>query len=803
MLAAPSSLGSATLLTLLAAALLSPLPSQPWVALLMGLAALWLERGGLDLDQGRRHRFSPAVPLYLAMPLAGGVGGAAAALFLAVDALHRMDRGVMSNLRQRLPLALAVLAGSAAAAVTSSAGRLAVAPVSYLLFTWAWRRGLTAATQEDRTVQRQLQYRIGPLELALAAVSPLLATIAQQTPVLLVLLLPLLACSHLAAENALLTAHDETIAGMLEKLRGAQARAAQISRQRDQALQEKQILEGFARQLAGQPELGSVATNLMATVERVMPVDSVVVFLGTPPEPFCYRTTDSQLTALQGAALTALREPLVDRAFRQRKPVLQRKAPQVAERLLPEDQVAAALPLGHAGVLYAGRRSETAFTPAELERLKWLAGKATIALEAAFQSHEEARRRRLQEQTVHLLEQKVAWLSQLVQGAEAMASTLDGEVLVHRFTAALGQTVPHDGGQLLLAERAPASWGMPLAAAAELLETARGMGRPLVIEDTASSRFGSPAAGASSLVAVPLLAGQECLGTLLLASQRKSAFSSQQVDLLFLLCSQAAMALSHAELYRQVVEARRQLEESQASLVQSSKLTAIGQLAAGVAHELNSPLGAISLSVGEALHQLDQQPELSRRFLTRAHTAVGKAREIVDRLMAYSRKADGQAERLSLESLVRDTLEFLTFQLRSAGVSVQLASVPETTVEGVPQPLQQVVTNLVLNAVQAMDEQAGDSRRLTVELFTPEGMVELRVRDSGTGIAPEHLPRIFDPFFTTKPVGRGTGLGLWACQQIVSQHHGTIAVDSQPGQGTTFTVRLPAAPARDTSTDLP
>jgi two-component system NtrC family sensor kinase len=152
---------------------------------------------------------------------------------------------------------------------------------------------------------------------------------------------------------------------------------------------------------------------------------------------------------------------------------------------------------------------------------------------------------------------------------------------------------------------------------------------------------------------------------------------------------------------------------------------------------------------------------------------------------------------------VRDTLEFLTFQLRSAGVSVQLASVPETTVEGVPQPLQQVVTNLVLNAVQAMDEQAGDSRRLTVELFTPEGMVELRVRDSGTGIAPEHLPRIFDPFFTTKPVGRGTGLGLWACQQIVSQHHGTIAVDSQPGQGTTFTVRLPAAPARDTSTDLP
>lgn len=793
-----TSLGFAALIALVAAASLTPLPSQPIAALLLGLGALWLERGGLDLDDGRRHRFSPASPVYLAMGMSSGVGAALAGLFMLVDAVSRLDRGFMLNLAHRLPVALALMVGSGVRALApdSTVALYLSVPLAFFLAESALRQKTPPGQGvADRQVQRQLQLRIRPLEFALALVSPLLAFAADAHPALLLCVLPILACSHLAAENAMLTAHDETIAAVLEKLRGARAQTERVALQRDKALQEKQILEGFSQQLAGQPELSAVASNLVATVHKLMPVDSVVVFLGTPPEPFTYRVGPAQLAALQGAHLTGLREPLVDRAVQQQKPVLQKKPPSVEERLLTDDVIAGALPLGKVGVLYVGRSKEQGFAPTELDRLKWLAGKATLALESAFQTHEQARQRRQREQTVHRLERQVAWLSQLIGGAEAMASSLDRKVLMQRFTASLGQVVPHSGGLLLLEGLPPARWGQPLQPHPEMLSTARGIGRPLVIEDAASSRFGVPGQGIASLVASPLLAGQECVGLVLLGAEAKAGFAGEQVDLLFLLCSQAAMALSHAGLYTEVVEARRQLEESQASLVQSSKLTAIGQMAAGVAHELNSPLGAISLSVGEALNSFEVRPELSKKLLGRAQAAVLKAKEIVNRLMAYSRKPDHRPRTLSMESVVRETVEFLAFQLKSATVETEIVCDGPTLVSGEEQPLQQVVTNLLLNAAQAMEETPPQARRLRVELSTDAEQVVMRVQDAGSGISEENLQRIFDPFFTTKPVGRGTGLGLWACQQIVTQHDGTMEVESTPGQGSLFIVRLPQVSA--------
>ncbi len=789
-------LGSATVIILVTSALLSPLPTHPLGALALGLAAIWLEKGGLDLDSSQAHRFSPAVPLYLAMALVPGVGPGLAGLFLLVDALFRMDRGLLKNLAQRTPLACALLFVALTSKFAPNAA-LALslgAPCVHLLATWAVRgESLRRLGEIDARTQRQLQYRIGPLEVGLAALAPLLAAGIESHWAFLLGALPLLACTHLGAENAMLTAQDETVAEVLEQLRQAQDQALTATRQRDKAIQEKKLLEGFTRHLAGQPDLGTVAVEMVATVRRLMSTDSVVLFLGTPPEPFFYQVRRHQQAALQGASLTSLREPLVDRAVQQKRPVLQKKAPEVQERLLAEDQVAVALPLGSAGVLYVGRETAQAFNPNELELLKWLASKATLALEVAFQAHEEARQRRLQEQTVHRLERQVAWLSQLISGAEAMASSLQGDVLIERFTASLAQPIPHTSGQLLLDGQPAVSWGAPLNPHAELLSTARGMGRPLHIDDLTGSRFGPPSPNTASLIVSPLYAGQECLGLLLLSSNRTKGFTSEQVDLVFLLCSQAAMALSHAGLYAEVVEARRQLELSQASLVQSSKLTAIGQLAAGVAHELNSPLGAISLSVGEALNQFEDRPELSRKLLGRAKDAVAKAKEIVNRLMAYSRKPDHKPRRLDFEKVVRETVEFLSFQIKNAGVKVSLNASPNCQVEGEEQPLQQVVTNLILNATQAMEESAPTGRVLEITIRPVSEEIEIQISDSGGGISPENLDRIFDPFFTTKPVGRGTGLGLWACQQIVVQHQGSIRVESTVGEGSTFIITLPQA----------
>ena len=791
-------LGSTTVITLTIAAILSPLPSEPLAALFLGLGAVWLEKGGLDLDTAQAHRFSPSVPLYLAMAFVPGVGPGMAGLFLVGDALFRMDRGLLKNLAQRAPLAGAILFAALIAKYLPDPGmfeKLGV-PLVHLLLTGALRgHSLRHLGEIDQRTQRQLQYRIGPLEIGVATLAPLVAIGVEVHVGLLLAALPLLACTHLAAENAILTSQDETIAEVLEQLRQAQAQAQSATRQRDKALQEKKLLEGFTRHIAGQPDLGTVASEMVATVRGLMTTDSVVLFLGSPPEPYYYQVRRTQQAALQGASLTALREPLVDRAVQQKKPLLQKKAPEVQERLLREDKVAVALPLGSAGVLYAGRETAEPFSPNELEQLKWLGSKATLALEVAFAAHEEDRQRRLQEQTVLRLERQVAWLSQLISGAEAMASSLQSDILVERFVASLKHPIPHTSGQLLLEGRAPVGWGSTLNPHPEVLTTAQRMGRPFHIDDLASSKFGAPSPDTASLVVSPLIAGQESLGLLLLTSNQPRAFSSEQIDLTFLLCSQAAMALSHAGLYSEVVEARRQLELSQASLVQSSKLTAIGQLAAGVAHELNSPLGAISLSVGEALNQFEDRPELSRKLLGRAKDAVGKAKEIVNRLMAYSRKPDHKPRRLDLEQVVRETVEFLSFQLKNAGVKVVINASPGCVVEGEEQPLQQVVTNLLLNAAQAMEESSSKTRVLEVTLSPRNTDIEIQVSDTGGGISPENIDRIFDPFFTTKPVGRGTGLGLWACQQIITQHQGSIRVESVLQEGSRFLLTLPKAQA--------
>lgn len=775
--------GWLSLALMLAAGLLSPIPTNLVAGLILGLAAIWLEGGALSLVG--EQRYSPAVPAYLALALAPGLGPAAAAVVMVLDAAYRMAGGFWAQLGRRLPLGLALLvvAGLHLAFPNESALLFLVGPLVYLIASIGLEGRRPPADPAQRLVWHQVRRRLRPLEVGLALVAPIIAASVSLSPWWPLAAIPLLACTHLAAENVLLTASDESVAELLRRLQGAEAMARKAVRQRDDALQEKQLLEGFTQHLASQPTLESTASSLVATTHRLIRSDNVVVFLGRPPEPFSYRVSPAHQDSLQGAALTALREPLVDRAFGQGKPALQKAPPEGGERLLQQDQVAAALPLGSIGILYVGRQHGTPFAPAQLDRLKWLASKATLALETAFQVHEQARQQREAEREMQRLERQVAWLSRLIQGAEAMASSLRSDVLLERFGGVVSRTVPCRGAVLYLDGREPTHWGESARAPESLLESARTADRPLLALPDASR--------ATHLLVSPLVAGAETVGVLAVSAD--AAFRAEQVDLLFLLCSQAAMALSHAALYAQVVEARRQLEESQASLVQSSKLTAVGQLAAGVAHELNSPMGAISLSVDEAINQLEDRPELSRKLLQKAQVAVDRSKAIINRLLTYSRKPQHVSQRLALHALIRETLEFLAFQLRAAGVECRFEPGSEVVIEGEEQPIQQVLTNLILNASQSMEEVDPSRRQLVLSLESSEGFAVLRVTDQGVGIAAELLDRVFEPFFTTKAVGRGTGLGLWATQQIVTQHGGDLSVASEVGKGSTFTVRLPLA----------
>jgi C4-dicarboxylate-specific signal transduction histidine kinase len=579
--------------------------------------------------------------------------------------------------------------------------------------------------------------------------------------------------------------------GVLKQLKGAQVREKKAAKELDETRREKQLLEGFSSHIASNPSLQSTARTLVATVFELMPLDSAAVFLGSPPEPFSYRSSEAQTERLQGAALTGLREPLVDRAWSEKKPALQKEKPISAERLLPDDAVAAAVPLATLGVLYVARAAMTPFAKKDLERLQWLAGKAQLALEAGYQANLDARQRREQQQTVKELERKVAWLGSLMGGAEAFASTLDRTVLLDRFVAVLHQVVPHERGAVVAPAGREKSWGGEVHPDPELITAVRKAGRPFHLDDLAHSRFVTPGPGLASLVASPLLAHQQCLGVVVLASERAKAFTGEQIDLLFVLSSQVAMALSNAAHFAEVVEARRKLEESQARLIQSSKMTALGQLAAGVAHELNSPIGAIALCLDVASAQLREKPDLAARLLVKGQEALDRSKEIISRLLAYSRKPSHQTQKMSLRELARDTLDFLSYQIKDKGMEVEFECADEATLMGEPQPLQQVLTNLILNAAQAVEEVPLERRRLSLRVTSDAEQVRIEVADLGCGIAAQHLPRIFEPFYTTKPIGKGTGLGLWASHQIVTEHGGDLSVSSTEGVGSTFTVTLP------------
>ena len=246
------------------------------------------------------------------------------------------------------------------------------------------------------------------------------------------------------------------------------------------------------------------------------------------------------------------------------------------------------------------------------------------------------------------------------------------------------------------------------------------------------------------------------------------------------------------EVWRDVSE-RRQLESQ---LAHSERLASLGQLAAGVGHEINNPLASLLAGI-ESL-----QRWLKRREFDEAGTAdaaetlallereTRRCRETTDKLMLLAQPVQTAPKNMDLNVAVRDTLSLLDYQLRRQGVSAALALDPDLPpIWARASGIRGVCMNLMMNAVQAMP--TGGS--LMVRTRREGQGVALEIEDSGHGIEPDHIDRIWDPFFTTKPVGQGTGLGLSITQRVVSRHGGRIHVESRPGAGAKFIVWLPIA----------
>jgi two-component system NtrC family sensor kinase len=244
---------------------------------------------------------------------------------------------------------------------------------------------------------------------------------------------------------------------------------------------------------------------------------------------------------------------------------------------------------------------------------------------------------------------------------------------------------------------------------------------------------------------------------------------------------------------RDVTDLKR-LEEQ---LIQAEKLAAMGQMLAGVAHELNNPLTAI-LGVTELLRERAAPDEASKRQLELTHRQARRAARIVQNLLEFSRPASPQKKSLDVNNLIERTLQLHGHSLRRNNVEVEFH--PQGKLPGVvgdANQLIQVFLNLVTNAEQAIRE-VRETGRLQIRLGRSGNRLSIAFQDDGVGIRPEALPRIFDPFYTTKRPGGGTGLGLSICMSIIREHGGTIEAESLPAGGSAFTVFLPAAPA-----DLP
>jgi C4-dicarboxylate-specific signal transduction histidine kinase len=290
---------------------------------------------------------------------------------------------------------------------------------------------------------------------------------------------------------------------------------------------------------------------------------------------------------------------------------------------------------------------------------------------------------------------------------------------------------------------------------------------------------------------LPLEAGWELWVTL--ASPLEDQHRAQLLELLkghFEACLSLTGRWERAQ--EEAAQARSLLEESQAQLVHTSKLAAVGQLAAGVAHELNSPLGAVMLQLDAASLNLERQRyEKAAEKLASASKAAATAREIISKLLFYSRDASKGLRDVSLNDVVDDTLSLLGQQLcyESLELVVQLGDIPR--IQANQNELQQVVTNLLLNARDAVLDPAAGGKNVQILTSCRNGEVILEVRDSGPGIPEAMLTRIFDPFFTTKPAGRGTGLGLSVSHQIVEQHGGRLTAENQPEGGARLLMALP------------
>ncbi|HVS75726.1 MAG TPA: response regulator [Steroidobacteraceae bacterium] len=323
--------------------------------------------------------------------------------------------------------------------------------------------------------------------------------------------------------------------------------------------------------------------------------------------------------------------------------------------------------------------------------------------------------------------------------------------------------------------------------------------------------------GLRSLVAAPLRAESRVFGVLVAARREPESFSSADCEFLRQLSEHVALAAHQAQLYDALQQAYENLRQSQEAVVQQERLRALGQMASGVAHDINNAISPIALYTESLLEREPALSERARAYLTTIQTAIHDVARTVSRMREFYRPQEGQAAlaRIELDRLIRGVLELTQARWRDLpqerGAVIELhtdLAQPPAAIMGAENEIRDALTNLIFNAADAMPDggtltvrTARAARQATHEAGSPDGAtaeppaeaVCLEVSDTGVGMDEETRRRCLEPFFTTKGE-RGTGMGLAMVYGMARRHGAGLEIDSAPGKGTTVRIVFPAAP---------
>jgi two-component system NtrC family sensor kinase len=279
------------------------------------------------------------------------------------------------------------------------------------------------------------------------------------------------------------------------------------------------------------------------------------------------------------------------------------------------------------------------------------------------------------------------------------------------------------------------------------------------------------------------------IGVMGIASKADPHYSNNDENLLVAISRQLATTIEKVQLYEETCRAYEDLRRTQEQLLQSEKMSAVGQLIAGVAHELNNPLTAI-LGYAQLLEGAGLDPR-SDDYVRKLFKQAQRTHRVVQNLLSFARQRKPQKQEVDLRKVLEESLTLREYDLRVNNVTVE-REIPDDvpSVIGDPHQLEQVFLNIINNALDAMVESTG-SGSLKVRMFKKDNSVCVEFDDSGPGIKDPN--RIFDPFYTTKQVGKGTGLGLSICYGIVKEHGGEIVARNRAEGGATIAVRLQAS----------